>query len=426
MKALTIDDIKKFKTNKIDNNILNEGLFKGLLNKDIIDENPNEFNIELPSRHLYDQYNSGRCWCVSSINMIENNIIENMNIRNSDLALSINYISFFDKLEKANFIYNYVIDNNCDIAYLNTYLLNNWYGSLSEGSYYTNFANIINKYGLVPSSIMPETECSNNSDELMKIFKEKVKKDSLTIFKQKNKKNKKELYKIKQKKLNEVYNLLVTCLGEIPFLFDYSFKDKLGNTIKLENITPLEFKNKYLTLRLEDFIYIVCNPNLEYYKKYYKEISSHNSNKPYLEFINLPKNEMKRLVIKQLKNNIPVKFVSRISLSLYKDINVLDTRLIDFNKLGDYILNYKEGIKMQTITSEHAMVIEGVYLDNDKPLRWKVENSHKDNGKQFYIMNDNYFDSYVININIYKDFLSRKQKEILELDPIKVSNYEVS
>jgi aminopeptidase C len=51
------------------------------------------------------------------------------------------------------------------------------------------------------------------------------------------------------------------------------------------------------------------------------------------------------------------------------------------------------------------MLITGVQLEDNKPVRWKVENTHTEH--QFFVMNDNFFDAYLTNIAIYSDFLSQ-------------------
>jgi len=432
MKELTLYDIKEFQTKynnvenkQIEKEITNQGIDNYLLNKEILKENPFVFNIDLPSYHLYDQLKSGRCWCFSSINMVEGNIIQNMNINPNDLTLSINYITFFDKLEKANFIYNYVIENDTTIDYLSKNILNNWCGNLTEGSYYTNFANIVNKYGLVPSEIMPETVNTNNSDKLLVLWKEKITKDCLELLNLKSNITENELYSIKKQKLSQMYSFLSKVSGEPPVKFNYTYKNTQGENINLNNITPQEFKNKFLTLNLDDFIFVICNPNIEYYKKYYKEFSSHDYENPYIEGLNVPKEELKELVIKQLKKGIPVKFGCRMSISPYREIDILDTRLHDYENINITLLDYKEGIQSRAITSEHGMVFEGVHLENQKPIRWKVENSHHQYGNQFFVMNDNYFDKYVITANIHKSCLTQKQLESLTQKAIKISNYDI-
>ena len=67
------------------------------------------------------------------------------------------------------------------------------------------------------------------------------------------------------------------------------------------------------------------------------------------------------------------------------------------------------------------MSLVGVHLIDNKPVRWKVENSwgDKDN-KGYFIMNDNYFDECVMEIVIKKDYLTEKQLKLLDQEPIEL------
>ena len=73
--------------------------------------------------------------------------------------------------------------------------------------------------------------------------------------------------------------------------------------IKLENITPIEFKNKYLSINLDDYVSIANVPmhNTDYNKLYRKEYNENIDGK-YVEFINKPIEVLKDLAIKQLNN----------------------------------------------------------------------------------------------------------------------------
>jgi len=67
------------------------------------------------------------------------------------------------------------------------------------------------------------------------------------------------------------------------------------------------------------------------------------------------------------------------------------------------------------------MVLTGVNLDSKgKPNRWRVENSWGDeNGeKGFFIMTDNWFDEFVYQIVVNQKYLSDKQKEYFQQEPI--------
>lgn len=94
------------------------------------------------------------------------------------------------------------------------------------------------------------------------------------------------------------------------------------------------------------------------------------------------------------------------------DSGVLDTRLYDYHKFVNYkSLNKEDGLLTGDIYLHHWMTITGVKIEDNKPIRWKVEDSYGDKEKVngYYIMNDNYFDKYVFTAIIDKKYLSAKQ-----------------
>lgn len=56
------------------------------------------------------------------------------------------------------------------------------------------------------------------------------------------------------------------------------------------------------------------------------------------------------------------------------------------------------------------MVITGVHIENNKPIRWKAENSYGDKlyKEGYYIMNDNFFNDFVLMVIINKKYLSKE------------------
>ena len=55
-------------------------------------------------------------------------------------------------------------------------------------------------------------------------------------------------------------------------------------------------------------------------------------------------------------------------------------------------------------------------LENGKPQRWKLEDSYGTRAEfnGYYIMNDNYFDEFVLQAIINKKYLSSEQLELLK------------
>lgn len=318
MKNISLENITRFdKVYKLDKNnkiiedaIKNVGINKVCLNNDVLNKTYNIFNIELPKSKIYNQSDSGRCWIHAGINLIKNNVAKNLNVEESEYALSINYLAFLDKLEKSNSLYNKVIENdnfNFDDEVKQFYIT----FSVYEGGYFEYFRSLVNKYGIVPEQIMPDVKSSTNSTQLTRIFKDKVKKDIFKLLDLKNKKESKdEIYLKKEKMLEENYNILSKCLGEIPITFDYEYKNKDGKCIKISNTTPIEFANKYLTINLNDLKGIANVPmyNKEYNKLYKKKYAGNVFENSDVEFINMPSDVLKELSVKHLKDGMPVYF----------------------------------------------------------------------------------------------------------------------
>lgn len=147
-----------------------------------------------------------------------------------------------------------------------------------------------------------------------------------------------------------------------------------------------------------------------YTKQIIKNSYSDNPFRPDIEYINLPKSDIKRLVIMQLESGLPVKFGAQTNLFKCKNASVLDTRFCDYGKLGVKLVDYETGVATNLIKSRHSMLIVGAQIENNIPIRWKVENTHAEN--QFYTMNDNFFDAYVVGANIYSDIIRKAGVEI--------------
>lgn len=429
MKEISLNQIKKYrntfysdKSNKIiSDSIINNGINKTCFNSGVLVEDQNVFNIELPDSKRLDQKNSGRCWAFAGINMIKHDIAKNLNIKPEDIDLSVNYLVFYDKLEKSNTIYENIISlEKYDFDTINKLKIIN----LEEGGYFEYFRELIKKYGVIPSSYMPENATSEDSRSLMIVYNEKIKRDIYILLEaKKQNKSVKEMQTMTEKMIEENYIILSKMLGTPPLEILFEYKDK-DNKVVSKKLTPQEFYNHYCTLNLDDFIPIASMKmyNKEYYKKYYSKYKDNILGKGVLEFINLPLNEFKELAIAQLKDNIPIWFGAEVKKMRNQEKGILDTNSYNYEDVFNFkMLNQEENLNLNAITLAHAMSLVGVHLIDNKPVRWKVENSwgDKDN-KGYFIMNDNYFDEFVMEIVIKKDYLTEKQLKLLDQEPIEL------
>ncbi len=432
---IKLEDIKQFSkeynsnpSNKIiENTIIQNGLENSCLNRDIIIENQPVFNIELPDSKRYDQKESWKCWIYAGLNMIKYNMAENLNIDLMNFELSSNYIAFFDKLEKSNNIYENIINLPIEKTNLN-YIKEEKIlkDCVTEAGFYEWFYSIIEKYGVVPNSYMPNPKEGEDGVKISLLYREKVKKDVINLIHQKEQgRSGDELRDVIKQYIRENYIFLSKILGEPPLTFEFEYEDKAGKYILQKNMTPIEFKDKYLTLNLENFVSIANMPmyDKEYNKIYQLKYFGNIYKKSYRKFLNLPIEDLKKCAVKQLTDGIPVyTSVDILNKCVYEKQGVLDTRIYNYDKtLGIDSLSKTEGLDLSEIHPGHCMIITGVNIEDGQIQRWKLEDSYgigteeKPNG--CYVMNDNYFEKFLIDIIVDKKYLTKEQAELLNQKP---------
>ena len=122
--------------------------------------------------------------------------------------------------------------------------------------------------------------------------------------------------------------------------------------IELKNITPKQFVDKFLSIDIENFVFIsnVPKKNRKYGQKLKNPMSINANTMKCVEYLHITSNELKQLAIKQLKDNIPVMVGICIRKFDDKDSGVLDTRLYDYEKLIRYKkLNKEDGMLLRDI-----------------------------------------------------------------------------
>ncbi len=143
--------------------------------------------------------------------------------------------------------------------------------------------------------------------------------------------------------------------------------------------------------------------------------------------LNLPIDEMKDLIITQLKNSEVVWFGSNVVKDSERQAGLLDTELYKRDDLFDVDFDMSKADMLDSGESlmDHAMVITGVDLVDGKPTKWKIENSwgEKPGFKGYFVMSDSWFDKFVYQAVINKKYLSDDLKKTFEegsKDPIQL------
>ncbi len=114
--------------------------------------------------------------------------------------------------------------------------------ALSDGGQFTGVADIIMKYGVVPSEVMAETYSSENTSKMRQLLTWKLREYGLELRKMASEGAKANaLQSRKNEMLGEVYRILALNLGVPPTEFTWTRKDQQGNPVETKKYTPQSF-----------------------------------------------------------------------------------------------------------------------------------------------------------------------------------------
>ena len=119
------------------------------LSRSIVTESPHSFSIVLDDWGVTNQARSGRCWMFAGLNLCR---VDTRNVLNvKEFEFSQNYLMFWDKMERANFVLEAIIetaDRSTDDRTV-AFLLRN---PISDGGQWDMFTALVAKHGVVPVS----------------------------------------------------------------------------------------------------------------------------------------------------------------------------------------------------------------------------------------------------------------------------------
>ncbi len=118
----------------------------------------------------------------------------------------------------------------------------------------------------------------------------------------------------------------------------------------------------------------------------------------------------------------PVWFGCDVGQMMERKLGIWDRELFDYEALygTEFGLDKAQRLEYHQSAMTHAMLFTGVDVAADRSRRWRVENSWGDeNGKKgFFVMNDSWFDEYVLEISARKDRLPTELQAAIAQEPI--------
>ena len=383
------------------------------------------FSVETKKQSITDQKSSGRCWMFSGLNVLRSNFAKRTDSLTVDLSQD--YLFFWDQLEKSNLMLQGVIDtgkkpiDDQRVQFFFHYPLN-------DGGTFCGVADLAEKYGLVPSSIQPETYSAENTSKMSSIIKSKLREFGLELRKMvADGKKAKDIQQRKTEMLSEVYHMLVITLGEPVKEFTFAFKDKNGKAISApKKYTPKDFYQEIVGGPLNgSFIMVMNDPRRDYYKTYEVEYDRHTYDGHNWKYLNLPMEDIETLAIASLKDGRKLYSSYDVGKQLDRKRGFSDTENFDYASLFNTTFNMTKAERISTFDSgsTHAMTLTAVDLNaQGEPIKWKVENSWGASwGQQgCLIMTARWFREYMFRLVVDKQYVSEKLLKDYEQKPIMV------
>ena len=413
----------------MENAISHNGLLASLEKRSAAVENTPIFSLDLTKDKVSDQKASGRCWMFAALNTFRHKMIAGFQLE--DFELSQAHTFFWDKYEKSNWFLEQVIataDQELTSRKVK-FLLDT---PQQDGGQWDMVVSLFEKYGVVPKSVYPESISSSNSRELNQILNKLLRQDAQILRElAADGVESSELQAKKEELLQEVFNFLAMSLGLPPRQFDFSYRDKDNHFHSESGLTPLTFYQKYVDLKLDDYVSIINAPTADkpYGRSYTVEMLGNVVGSKPVRYLNVEMGRLKELAIAQMQAGETVWFGSDVAQSSNRKAGVMAEGMHDFTASMDIRLTQDKAGRLDYSESlmTHAMVLTGVDLDeNGKAKKWKVENSwgEKVGNKGYFVASDAWMDEYTYQIVVRKEFLTATELAAYKAEPLVLAPWD--
>ena len=355
-------------------------------------------DIFLRSSGIQNQAESGRCWYFATANVLR-----------GDLQLSAVYPYYWDMLEKANLFLVRAWEHRkeaVDSRYNEVIFRRpTW-----DGGHFMEAIYLIDKYGVVPSSAMPETFTSAASASLLRELRKLLRAYGLKM------RSATDPEAVRAAALEDVRRVLVATLGEPPASFNFEGRE----------YTPALFRDAFVAPGLSDrYVMLMNDPRLEYHKMYRVEGSRQAADGQDWTFLNLPCEDLEAIGLASLRGGDKFYFTVDTLQDALPDEGVYDSSLFPLDSLlGVHgAMSKAELFDSRDISSAHAMAMCGVALRSpDAVSRWVAENSFgTGRGAGGYIQMDaGWWRTYMFRMAIDRKYLPEDLVKLLGQTPTQI------
>jgi bleomycin hydrolase len=282
---------------------------------------------------------------------------------------------------------------------------------------------LIEKYGAVPKSVMPESEQTDNTGMMDRIVSRKLRKDA-SILREMSRSGAtvSDLRARKVEMLKDVYKMLVLNMGVPPTEFQWRYETEDSIVSQVKTYTPKSFFEEVVNLNLRDYVPIYNHPLHPYDRLYQMRLNRNMYDRPDNVFLNLDTRRMRELALKQLLDDQPVYFACDVGKEDNYELGIMSPKIYDYDSFYglDFSMSKADKFRYHESHSTHAMVFVGVDTLDGEPVKWLVENSWGDErgDKGYWTMYDEWFDEYVYKVIIHKKHLPHQILDVMKTEPV--------
>ncbi|MFH1719356.1 MAG: C1 family peptidase [Planctomycetota bacterium] len=402
------------------NSITNNDITSLALNRDILRRHNEVFSHKIKTKGVTNQNKSGRCWLFAGLNIMRPIVIKKQNLKSFEFSQT--YLAFWDKFEKTNNFLERIIEfRGRDILDREMeFLLRT---PLPDGGYWENVVNLVEKYGVVPQEIMPETNSSGNTALMNTLISRKLRSDAVKLRDMHQKGEAVEKLRAeKNQMLAGVYKMLVMNLGEPPSEFQWRFQDANDVVSERETYTPKGFYEKFVGVDLRQYVDIFNDPSKPYGKHYQISLTRNLYDGDDAHFANIEMQTLKTIAAKAVLADEPTWFSCDVGKDQSRDHGIMATELFDYDSIYgvDMAMTKAERSLFRESVPNHAMVFIGLDMAGEAPVKWLVENSWgKEKGSEgLWTLYDSWFDTNVYSVIVKKEHVPEEVLKIFDQPPI--------
>jgi len=434
----TMNEADRACHNAVTNNEVNDLA----LNREVVRGDDGHFSHRIKSKGITNQQSSGRCWMFAALNVMRPQVIRDHSM--AEFEFSTAYLQFWDKLEKSNLFLEAIIELR-EVDYLDREWETVNKNSLEDGGWWNYAVELVEKYGVVPQSVMPETHSSSNTAVLNTILGRLVRARAVRMLDQhRDGATMAELRVLKNQALEEVYRFLVINLGEPPTEFEWRYRqtkkseeqnpDSEMQKVESEDLSPLarytpqSFYKKYVGAPPSDFVCLYNDPKNPFDRHYSFNRARNIVGNPCMHFVNVGMAPLKEIAVASILDNEPLWFAVNMDIDESRGLGLMEHRLFDYETLFgvDLTVNKADRARFHADVSGHAMTLMGVDLTSEgEPRKWLVENSWGDEkgAKGRWTLYDQWFDEHVYTIIVHKRHVPAEIMKHFEEKPTELPSW---